>query len=136
LKSDAHPVSARISKGSNMKARFSFQRLFAALVVVFLYSGCMIADNLSGTTQARELQKTGLPAKATILKISDSGITINDDPVAWLDLEVHPAKGAAFRARTKCLISRLEVPQFQPGCSIPVRYDPGDHTRVGVEVDR
>jgi hypothetical protein len=119
-----------------MKSRITFQRITAALVLILLNSGCMIADNLSGTTQARELQKTGLAAKATILKISDSGITINDDPVAWLDLEVHPANSAAFRARTKCLISRLEVPQFQPGCSIPVRYDPADHTRVGVDVDR
>jgi hypothetical protein len=35
---------------------------------------------------------------------------------------------------TKCLISRLDVPQFQPGRTIPVRYDPADHTRVGIDV--
>jgi hypothetical protein len=116
-----------------MKMLFTLPRTVAALTVLLFNSGCMIADDLSGMAQARELQKTGLPAKATILKISDTGMTINDDPVAYLDLEVHPANGAAFRARTKCLISRLEVPQFQPGCSIPVRYDPADHTRVGVD---
>jgi hypothetical protein len=70
----------------------------------------MIADSLSGMTPLRELRKTSQPAKATILRIWDSGITINDDPVAWLEVEVHPPKRAAFRAKTKCLISRLDVP--------------------------
>ena len=117
-----------------MKIRFILQGLVAALSVLFLNSGCMIADSLSGMSQVRELRKTGQPAKATVLRIWDSGITINDDPVAWLELEVHPTKGAAFRAKTKCLISRLDVPQFQPGSSIPVLYDPADHTRVGANV--
>ena len=116
-----------------MKTLFSLPRLVVLLLLLFLHSGCMISDSLSGAGEARELQKTGLPARATILKISDIGITINDDPVALLEVEVHPAHGATFRARTKCLISRLEVPQFQPGCSIPVRYDPADHRRVGVD---
>ena len=117
-----------------MKIRFILQGLVAALSVLFLNSGCMIADSLSGMSQVRELRKTGQPAKATVLRIWDSGITVNDDPVAWLEVDVHPTKGAAFRAKTKCLISRLDVPQFQPGSSIPVRYDPADHTRVGVDV--
>jgi hypothetical protein len=103
-----------------------------ALPVLVLNSGCL-TDALNGEGQVRELRKTGQPAKATILKISDTGVTINDDPVALLDVEVHPAKGAPFRARTKCQISRLEVPQFQPGQTIPVLYDPADHTRVGVD---
>ena len=106
---------------------------FAAFTLLLL-PGCGTIDNLAGTSQTRELQKTGLPAQAVIVQISDSGMTVNDDPVAWLDLEVRPETGPAFQARTKCLIPRLDVPRFQPGCTVPVRYDPADHSRVGVDV--
>jgi len=109
------------------------QGLIIALAAL-LNSGCLIVDSVSGISQTRELQKTGQPAKAVILKISDTGVTVNDDPVVWLDLEVHPDNGPEFKARTKCLISRLDVPQFQPGLTIPVRYDPADHSRVGIDV--
>ena len=120
-----------------MKGRLITRGLVATLAALLLLnSGCMIVDSISGIAQTRELQKTGLPAKAVILKISDSGTTVNDDPVVWLELEVHPDAGPAFRAKTKCLISRLDVPQFQPGCTIPVCYDPADHSRVGIDVYR
>jgi hypothetical protein len=117
-----------------MKTRSMLQAMVVAVAVLLFHSGC--TDTLSGMSQTRELRKTGLSAKATILKISDTGLTINDDPVAWLDVEVHPAKGAPFRARTKWMISRLEVPQYQPGRTIPVVYDPADHSRVGVDINR
>jgi len=103
-------------------------------LAALLNSGCMIVDGVSGISQTRELQKTGQPAKAVILRISDTGMTVNDDPVVWLELDVHPDAAPVFQARTKCLISRLDVPQFQPGCTIQVRYDPADHTRVGIDV--
>jgi|SRR5215467_2686607 len=52
-----------VSKNWNMKTRFILQGLVAALSVLLLNSGCMIADSLSGMTQVRELRKTGQPAK-------------------------------------------------------------------------
>ena len=109
-------------------------RLAATIALCLLLAGCGSIDSMTGVSQARDLQRTGLPAKAVILRISDTGMTLNDDPVAWLDLEVRPDTGPVFQARTKCLIPRLDVPQFQPGCTIPVRYDPVDHARVGVDV--
>jgi hypothetical protein len=118
-----------------VKSRLVTEGLVAAVVVLLLLnSGCIIVDSVSGVSQTRELQKSGRPATAVILRISDSGTTVNDDPVVYLDLEVHPDAGPAFGAMTKCLISRLDVPQFQPGRTIPVRYDPADHTRVGIDV--
>jgi hypothetical protein len=107
--------------------------IVAALAVLLLTSGCAVVDSIDGVGETRELQKTGQPAKAVVRRISDTGVTVNDDPVVLLDLEVHPDAGAAFTARTKCLISRLDVPQFQPGCEIPVRFDPANHTRVGID---
>jgi hypothetical protein len=95
--------------------------------------GCAIVNRTTGVSQARELQKTGIPAEAKILELWDTGMTLNNDPVVWLVLEVHPKEGAPYRAKTKSPISRLDVPQFQPGAIVPVRYDPKDHQRVSLD---
>jgi hypothetical protein len=103
------------------------------LLASLLLCGCGAVDNMSGVGLTKELQKTGVSATAVILKISDTGMTVNDDPVALLDLEVHPENGEPFQAKTKCLIPRLHVSQFQQGHTVPVRYDPKNHSRVAVD---
>jgi len=105
-----------------------------ALLAIFLHSGCAVVNRMSGITETRELQKTGQPAPAVILKIWDSGMSLNNDPVVWFLLEVHPPDGPPFQAKTKAPISRLDVPQFQPGATVAVRYDPKDPSRVGLDV--
>jgi hypothetical protein len=64
-----------------VKSRLVTEGLVAAVVVLLLLnSGCIIVDSVSGVSQTRELQKSGRPATAVILRISDSGTTVNDDP--------------------------------------------------------
>jgi hypothetical protein len=38
-------------------------------------------------------------------------------------LEVQPATGSPFQAETEMLVSRLEIPQIQPGMVVSVKYD-------------
>ncbi len=64
----------------------------------------------------------GLPAEAIILQISDTGETINYNPVVRLLLEVHPRDQAAFQAETEVLISRLQI--LSCGDRVKVKYDP------------
>ena len=72
----------------------------------------------------RSILINGLPAQATILKLSDTGTTINDNPVVRLLLEVQPPDRSPFQAETERLISRLETSQFQRGTVVQVKYDP------------
>ena len=48
--------------------------LVAALLVSL--AACAMVDNLSGVSDAKALQQTGVPARATILKIWDTGVTV------------------------------------------------------------
>jgi hypothetical protein len=89
---------------------------------------------MDGVAQARQLQKIGLPAEATILRIWDTGMTVNDDPVVGFLLEVRPPGSPAYQAETKLLVSRLSVPQVQPGAIVPVRYDPAQPAHVSLEL--
>jgi hypothetical protein len=115
-------------------------RLFARIVlpaVLALTTACAAIDRATGESEARLLQQTGTPAWATILRLWDTGITVNDDPVVGMEVEVRPSpptEGAPFRAVIpKSRISRLEVPRVQPGETVAVRYDPNNPSRVALD---
>src|SRR5262245_39972820 len=97
-------------------------------------SGCGVINRMSGVSQARQLQRTGVSAPATVLKIWDTGMTLNSDPVVGFLLEVHPSDGDTYQAETKIVISRLAIPRIQPGQVVAVRYDPVQRTRVSLDL--
>jgi hypothetical protein len=69
--------------------------------------------------------KNGQLAEATILGLRDTGTTVNQNPLVHLTLEVHPRDLTPnFQAETEMLVSRLQIPQIQPGAVVNVRYDP------------
>jgi hypothetical protein len=78
--------------------------------------------------------KGGLPAQATILRIWDTGTTINDNPVVGFLLEVHPQNSPTYQAESKSMIPRLSIPQFQPGATVPVKIDPQNQARVALDI--
>ena len=105
------------------------------LLSLSLLGGCAVANRMSGVTETREIQRIGVPAIAVVLEISDTGITYNDDPVIQLRVEVHRDGAAPYEAVIpKSRISRLDVPQFQPGKRVPVRVDPNDRMRLAIDV--
>ena len=107
------------------------------LVLVPL-SGCSVLvgviDQATGGDEARLLRQTGMPAEAEILRIWDTGTTVNEDPVIGMEVEVLPMEGEPFQAVIpRTWISRLDIPQFQPGRVIAVRYDPATPARVALD---
>lgn len=76
--------------------------------------------------------KNGEPARATVLKVWDTGTTINDNPQIGLQLEVVTREGRRFQAETKTIVSRLNAALVQPGVSAEVIYDPQNLKRVQV----
>jgi hypothetical protein len=113
----------------------SFLPLCLLLPLAVLAAGCGVVDTMSGLSVAKDLQNTGIPAQAEILAISETGMSINDDPVIRIDVQVRPANGQPYAATIKrLLVSRLEIPQYQPGKVIGVRFDPKDPSRVSVDL--
>lgn len=93
--------------------------------VLFGLSTIMLigAPILSGLSNQAVL-KNGRPAMAKIVAITDTGTTINENPVVRFTLEVTPSDGMPFQAEAEKLISRLQVPSIQPGAMVHVMYDP------------
>lgn len=107
--------------------------LAGALLALTGLSGC-VSGYFTGMT--KELQEHGVAAEATILKVWDTGWTVNNDPVIGMRVEVRPREGSAYEATIgKTMISRIDLPQFQPGKVIPVRYDPANRAAVAVDFE-
>ena len=74
--------------------------------------------------------RNGVTAPARVLKVRDTGVSINDNPQVGLLLEVTPATEAAFQAESKLVVSRLNAALVQPGVAAEVKYDPRNHARL------
>ncbi len=84
--------------------------------------------------QTQTLLATGEPAQAKILKLSDTGTTINDNPQVRLLLEVHPLNRTPYQVETMCLVSRLRISQVQPGAVVAVKIDRQNAMNVALEL--
>ncbi|MDB4928963.1 MAG: putative lipoprotein [Myxococcaceae bacterium] len=84
-------------------------------------------------TERNRLLAQGAPGTARVVSLEGTGTLINNAPQVVLGLEVHPATGAApFAARCISIVSQLQIPQVQPGCTVPVRFDPGNPSRIAL----
>jgi hypothetical protein len=72
----------------------------------------------------RSIRAQGILAEAEVINLQDTGTTINNNPVVRLYLEVRPKNAPVFEAEAEQLVSRLDIPRYQPGSTIKVWYDP------------
>jgi len=82
---------------------------------------------------ASRLQKTGLPGKATILEVKDTGVTINNNPQVKLILEVKNSFGQKYTTQCRVLVSRINPNAYMPGMEIPVKIDPKNEQNVVID---
>lgn len=82
----------------------------------------------------KRLMHHGRQAKARILDLGESSkgwvTTVNGNPVVKLALEVHDGNLSPYQTMVTQLVSRLDVPQLQPGAWINVMVDPNDAQNV------
>lgn len=110
------------------------RRAWLALVAGLVGSGCSLADRITGEGEAKRIRRVGRAADALVLDIWDTGITVNDDPVVAFRLEVRPREGSPYEVETRGFVSRLHIPQIQPGATLPVAIDPDDPTKVALAI--
>lgn len=77
--------------------------------------------------------KNGVTAEATVQKVWDTGVSINDNPQIGILLNVTPSTGPAFQVEAKKVVSRLNTGVIQPGVKVKVLYDPLNIKRVLVQ---
>ena len=76
--------------------------------------------------------KNALTAQARVMKVWDTGVSINDNPQVGLLLHVTPSTSAAFDVEAKTVVSRLSAARVQPGITAEIKYDPQDPRHVQI----
>lgn len=74
----------------------------------------------------RRLNAIGLPGTARINSVTDTGTTINQNPLVKYNCTVMPQVGMPYQASTKEVTSRLQPAAIQVGTVVPVKIDPND----------
>jgi hypothetical protein len=79
------------------------------------------------------LQKTAISGTAKILKVRDTGVTINNNPQVKLMLEVKNNFGQKYNAQCRVLVSRINPNAYMPGMEIPVKIDPKNEQNLVID---
>ncbi len=101
-----------------------------SLLIVAVVVGGLVMNGMKN----RAVLAHGEAAEAVILKAWQTGTVMNEvNPQIGLLLEVRPANRPAYQAETKMFIPMIQIPQFQPGAVLQVKYDPKDPSKVAVD---
>ena len=91
----------------------------------------LIPSIMGMASQDKEVMQNGLPGKATIISVMETGVRLNHMPQVQLGVEVQPDSGGSpYQAQMKIVIQTVQIPQFQPGAVIPVKISPTDPGKV------
>ena len=77
--------------------------------------------------KAADLFQNGARGIGTVLRVHDTGMTVNDNPRIRMEFRIEPLDGGApFDAEKTKTVSRVEIPRA--GDRYPIFYDPADLT--------
>ena len=100
---------------------------FTFIILALVFGGMFLRWRVK-----QKVLETGVAATATIVRVWDTGTRINDNPRVGMLLQVQPATGAPFQAEVKETVSIVQMPMFQPGARLEVKYDPAQPTSVAI----
>jgi hypothetical protein len=98
-------------------------------------SPAVLQQQLQQIDAANEaLRATGLSAQAQILNVMNWNILVNgENPAVTVTLQVNPPGKPSFMAQASGVIGAVAISKYQPGCTVWVKYDPNNLTRVTLD---
>jgi hypothetical protein len=80
--------------------------------------------------EAMRLLQVGQVGRALVIALRSTGVVVNDNPEAELELSVAVDGREPYRVTHTQVISKIAIDGFRPGVTIPVRIDPLDPNNV------
>ncbi|WP_371783748.1 hypothetical protein [Streptosporangium subroseum] len=84
-------------------------------------------------TGNQDLIGAGVPARALVTSMRDTGTTVNDQVVVAFDLQVQPAGGPPYAVSHRQILPRLLMGAVLPGKLLQVWSDPVDTRRLTID---
>jgi len=111
------PSSPLPSRKKNTALYLILLALGSVVFLAGMFSGFFIVPG-----KYRRIKAHGVEAEATILAVSDTGMTLNKNPYVKLRLRVEPIGLPAYETEAKAMVSRVAIPR--PGDGVRVKFDP------------
>ncbi|MDQ3914844.1 MAG: hypothetical protein M3323_05855 [Actinomycetota bacterium] len=109
------------------------QPLFAAGGIYLALMGLSMQLDPTGPLRRQRLQQGyGDAGVATILRASDTGVTVNDAPQVQVDFEID-AGGRTFEASERVVLEQAKLALLIPGSTMNVLVDRGDPRVIHVD---
>lgn len=90
----------------------------------------MLPDMAKQALEARRLLQIGRKGHATVMAVRDTGVIVDENPQAELDLQVALDGVDPYEVTHRQVISRVAIDSFWPGAKVPIRVDPQDPRNV------
>ena len=84
---------------------------------------------LDGVQQQQWLMQNGADGTAVVASVTDTGTTVNENPVVVVQMKVTPAAGAPFDAVAQMMVSRYRV-FHAPAIMLKVKYNPANAMQI------
>lgn len=78
------------------------------------------------------LSQIGVRGRATIHSMTDTGTTINDNPVVDMQMTVQ-TDGGSYDCTVRLPVMRLHIGMITPGANVPILIDPEDRERLVID---
>lgn len=105
------------------------EKIFPAMPVFLLFCigfALLLVSSLGiGWFERENIRKKGIPATATVLSVSDTGWTVNDQPKLSICLDVRPPYEPQFLKTVEYVVPYAFLPQLKEGNKVRVLYIEG-----------
>jgi len=108
------------SFGDFMSFKFPILFTIFMLIIMSLAFSPLIIGGINNSKKKARLKMVGIKAKASIVSVTDTNITINNSPYIKVVVEIRPGVQAEFTT----MASRIAIPRA--GDVIEVVYDPSN----------
>jgi len=110
-----------------------------AAVISIRRSSPKTVSFMGASRRSREIQSSGRPATATVLRIGEispgRSVTVSGQPYLRLILRIDDQAQPPYDVTVDTIISHYQLAQFQPGAMFAIMVDPGDPQAVVIAPD-
>ena len=128
------PVKIDPKNEKNVVIDFSGSNQTASVVTPYTNPEAMKVELEQMQKDNEAILVSGKPARAIIKKVTLLGVNVNgNNPYVELELEVLPDNYPSFPGKAKGVIGEAALSKYQPGCTVFVKYDLYDNSKVVVD---
>jgi len=126
--------NALTDDGYNLKRFYFLMGTIFLVVPLAIISGILLWV-MAKRRRVEELAATGKQGTAVVLKLSDTGVRVNDNPRVKLLLEIPIPNYHPYQAQKTVTLPIIYLPQVQTGSTINILADPeqpNNEKRIGL----